>query len=89
MRVAVIGAGIVGVTTAQALREDGHAVTVFERRGSVATEASFANAGFLAPGYVTPWASPDMPGKVVSQFFQRDAAVRLAGVHRPVGLLPR
>jgi D-amino-acid dehydrogenase len=83
MRVAVIGAGIVGVTTAQALCEDGHEVTVFERRGSVATEASFANAGFLAPGYVTPWASPDMPAKVMSQFFQRDAAVRLAGVPGP------
>jgi D-amino-acid dehydrogenase len=83
MKVAVIGAGIVGVTTAQALHEDGHEVTVFERRGSVATEASFANAGFLAPGYVTPWASPDMPGKVMSQFFQRDAAVRLAGVPGP------
>jgi D-amino-acid dehydrogenase len=83
MRVAVIGAGIVGVTTAQALREDGHTVTVFERRGSVATEASFANAGFLAPGYVTPWASPDMPGKVMSQLFARDSAVRLAGVPGP------
>ncbi len=83
MKVAVIGAGIVGVTTAQALREDGHSVTVFERRGSVATESSFANAGFLAPGYVTPWASPDMPRKVMSQFFARDAAVRLAGVPGP------
>lgn len=83
MKIAVIGAGIVGVTTAHALREDGHAVTVFERRGSVATEASFANAGFLAPGYVTPWASPDMPRKVMSQLFARDAAVRLAGVPGP------
>jgi D-amino-acid dehydrogenase len=80
MRIAVVGAGIVGITTAHALRSDGHDVTVFERRGSVATESSFANAGFLAPGYVTPWASPDMPRKVVSQLFSRDAAVRLAGV---------
>ncbi len=83
MRIAVIGAGIVGVTTAHALRADGHEVTVFERRGSVATESSFANAGFLAPGYVTPWASPDMPGKVLSQLFGRDAAVRLVGVPGP------
>jgi D-amino-acid dehydrogenase len=83
MRIAVIGAGIVGVTSAHALRADGHEVTVFERRGSVATEASFANAGFLAPGYVTPWASPDMPGKVLSQLFARDAAVRLVGVPGP------
>jgi len=83
MRIAVVGAGIVGVTTAQALREDSHTVTVFERRGSVATESSFANAGWLAPGYVTPWASPDMPRKVMSQLFARDAAARLVGVPGP------
>jgi D-amino-acid dehydrogenase len=83
MRVAVIGAGIVGVTTAQALQEDGHEVTVFERQGSVATESSFANAGWLAPGYVTPWAAPGALRKVVGQWFERDAAVRLAGVPGP------
>ena len=66
MRVAVIGAGIVGVTTAYELAADGHEVTVFERRGSVAAEASFANAGVVAPGYVTPWAAPGMPRKVLA-----------------------
>ncbi len=83
MRVAVIGAGIVGVTTAQALHEDGHEVTVFERQGSVATESSFANAGWLAPGYVTPWAAPGMLRKVLGQWFARDAAVHLAGLPGP------
>ncbi len=83
MRVAVIGAGIVGVTTAHALHEDGHEVTVFERQGSVATESSFANAGWLAPGYVTPWAAPGMLRKVLGQWFARDAAVRLAGLPGP------
>ncbi len=53
MRVAVIGAGIVGVTTAYELAAQGHEVGVFERRGSVASEASFANAGIT-----TPWAAP-------------------------------
>lgn len=83
MRVAVIGAGIVGITTAHALLEDGHEVTVFERQGSVATEGSFANAGFVAPGYVTPWAAPGMAAKVLGQMFSRDAAVRMAGVPGP------
>ena len=77
MRVAVVGAGIVGVTTAFELGADGHEVTVFERRGSVAAETSFANAGVVAPGYVTPWAAPGMPGKVLRSLFQKHGAVRL------------
>ena len=77
MRVAVIGAGIVGVTTAFELAVDGHAVTVFERRAAVAEEASFANAGVVAPGYVTPWAAPGMPGKIAGYLMRRHAPVRL------------
>ncbi len=77
MRVAVIGAGIVGVTTAFELAVDGHEVTVFERRAAVAEEASFANAGVVAPGYVTPWASPGMPGKVAGHLLRRHAPVRV------------
>src|SRR5256885_16751862 len=77
MRIAVIGAGIVGVTTAFELAGDGHEVTVYERRGSVAAETSFANAGVVAPGYVTPWAAPDMPSKVLRSLFEKHGAVRL------------
>ena len=77
MKVAVIGAGIVGVTTAFELAVDGHAVTVFERRASVAEEASFANAGVVAPGYVTPWAAPGMAAKVAGFLMRRHAPVRV------------
>jgi D-amino-acid dehydrogenase len=77
MRVAVIGAGIVGVTTAFELAVDGHEVTVFERRAAVAEEASFANAGVVAPGYVTPWASPGMPGKIAGLLLRHHAPVRV------------
>ena len=83
MRIAVIGAGIVGVTTAYELCADGHEVTVFERRSAAAEETSFANAGIVAPGYVTPWAAPGMPGKVFRQLFQRHGAIKLAW---PLGL---
>ena len=86
MHVAVIGAGIVGVTTAYELARDGHQVTVFERRSSVAVETSFANAGLLAPGYVAPWAAPGLLRKVIGQWTkpgQRDAAVRLAALPGP------
>ena len=77
MKIAVIGAGIIGVTTAYELGRDGHEVTVFERRGAAAEETSFANAGIVAPGYVTPWATPGMPRKVLGQMLQRHASVRV------------
>jgi D-amino-acid dehydrogenase len=80
VKIAVIGAGIVGVTTAYELAADGHEVTVFERRGSVAAEGSFANAGIVAPAYVTPWAAPGMPAKLLRQLFSAHAAVRVSGV---------
>jgi D-amino-acid dehydrogenase len=80
MRVAVVGAGIIGVTTAYELAVLGHEVEVFERRASVAAEGSFANAGVVAPGYVTPWAAPGMAWKVLKQMFGRDAAVRFGGL---------
>jgi len=84
MRVAVIGAGVIGVTTAYELAQDGHAVTVFERRGSVAAECSFANAGLLAPGYVAPWSAPGMPRKLLAHLFSAHAPVRV-GAHLGAG----
>jgi D-amino-acid dehydrogenase len=77
MNIAVVGAGIIGVTTAYELAADGHRVTVFERRGAVAEETSFANAGVVAPGAVTPWAAPGMPAKVARYLFSRHAPVRV------------
>jgi D-amino-acid dehydrogenase len=68
---------VVGVTTAYELCADGHDVTVFERRGTVAAESSFANAGLVAPGYVAPWAAPGMPGKVLSHLGRAHAPVRV------------
>ncbi len=77
MRIAVIGAGVIGTTSAYELACDGHEVTVFERRSAAAEESSFANAGVLAPGYVTPWAGPGMPAKVARYLFSRHAPVKL------------
>ncbi len=80
MQIAVVGAGVIGVTTAYELAADGHDVVVYERRDSVAAEASFANAGLVAPGYVSPWAAPGMLGKVVSHLGRAHAPVRVAGM---------
>lgn len=81
MKVAVVGAGIIGVTTAYELSLRGHETVVMERRSGVAAETSFANAGVLAPGYVTPWAAPGMPLKVLRHLFSRHAPVRLGGIN--------
>jgi D-amino-acid dehydrogenase len=79
VRVAVIGAGIVGVTTAYEVVAMGHEVTVFERCGSVAAQASFANAGIVAPGYCAPWAAPGLPWKALRQLLSRHAPLRAGG----------
>ncbi len=60
MKIAIVGAGIAGVTTAWELAADGHEVTVFERHGAVAEEASFANAGLLSQAALMPWPAPGM-----------------------------
>ncbi len=84
MRVIVVGAGIIGVTTAYELAAEGLSVAVVDRRTGVAQETSFGNAGVIAPGYVTPWAAPGMPGKVLSYLFKPAAPV----IFRPA-LSPR
>jgi len=75
MRIVVVGAGIIGVCAAHALRQAGFDVTVVERRSGVAQEASFANAGVMAPGYVGPWAAPGMPRKVLAYLLRPEAPV--------------
>lgn len=64
MKVIVLGAGVIGTTTAYYLAKSGHQVTVLERQSGPALETSFANAGEISPGYSTPWAAPDIPKKV-------------------------
>ncbi|GAB3502235.1 D-amino acid dehydrogenase [Curvibacter fontanus] len=78
MKIAVIGAGIIGVTTAWELARDGHEITVFERRIAAAEEGSFANTGILAPGYTTPWATPGMPFNILRHLLSRHAPVRFS-----------
>ncbi|MDP2263993.1 MAG: FAD-dependent oxidoreductase [Hydrogenophaga sp.] len=53
MKIAVVGAGVVGITTAYELTLDGHEVTVFDRRHTAAEEASFANGSVITPGWST------------------------------------
>ena len=63
MRIVVLGAGVIGVTSAWYLARAGHEVTVVDRQAGPALETSYANAGEISPGYSSPWAAPGVPLK--------------------------
>ncbi|MFO0292085.1 MAG: D-amino acid dehydrogenase [Rhodospirillales bacterium] len=76
MRIAVLGGGIVGVTTAYALALDGHEVVVVDRQPRAANETSFSNAGMVAPGHAYTWASPRAPKILLKSLWRDDTALR-------------
>ena len=73
MKITVLGAGVVGVTTAYYLAKAGHAVTVIDRQPGPALETSFANAGQVSFGYCGPWAAPGIPMKALKWLFEEHA----------------
>lgn len=77
MRVLVLGAGVVGVTTAYYLAKQGYEVVVVDRQPSVANETSFANAGQISFGYASPWAAPGIPFKALKWMLQKHAPFSL------------
>jgi D-amino-acid dehydrogenase len=79
MRVVILGAGVIGTSTAWYLARAGHEVTVLERQAAPALETSFANAGEVSPGYSAPWAAPGLPLKAIKWIFMR---------HRPLVVWP-
>ena len=80
MKVLVLGAGVIGVTTAYYLNEAGHEVTVIDRQPGPAMETSFANAGEISPGYSSPWAAPGVPLKAIKWLMSK---------HGPLVIRPR
>jgi D-amino-acid dehydrogenase len=73
MKVVVLGAGVIGVTSAWYLAKAGHEVTVIDRQPAAALETSFANAGEISPGYSSPWAAPGIPMKALKWMFMEHA----------------
>lgn len=76
MKALVLGAGIVGITTAYELNRDGHEVTVIDREAEPAAFTSYGNAGMIAPGHAYAWSSPAAPGILLKSLWRNDQALR-------------
>jgi len=73
MKIAVLGAGVVGVTSAWFLARAGHEVTVVDRQDAVAMETSFANGGQISISHAEPWANPATPKQVLKWLGREDS----------------
>ena len=79
----VIGGGVVGLTTAWALLERGHRVTLVERDAAVAAGASHANGGQLSYRYVSPLADAGVPLKALRWLLDPDGPLRFKPLATP------
>ncbi|MEO5372978.1 MAG: D-amino acid dehydrogenase [Alphaproteobacteria bacterium] len=73
MKIIVMGAGVVGVSAAHRLAEDGHEVVVVDRRPGAGLETSFANGGQISASHAEPWANPSTPWKALKWLGREDA----------------
>ena len=73
MHILVLGAGVVGTTTAWYLQKQGHQVTVVDRQNQAGLETSYANGGQISVSHAEPWANPSAPLKVLKWLFQPEA----------------
>ena len=89
MRIVIIGAGIIGATTAYYLSREGHEVTVVERQPEPGMETSFANGGLVTPSMADPWAAPGVPMMLLKGLGRADAPFVLRPAAIPREALPR
>ena len=75
--VIVIGAGLIGITTAWYLSERGFNVTVLERLEGPGLETSFANGALLTPSEADPWNSPGTFGRMLRWLGREDSPLLL------------
>ena len=73
MKVVILGAGVIGVTSAWYLSKDGHDVTVIDRQPTAGLETSFANGGQISVSHAEPWANPEAPKKIFKWLGREDA----------------
>src|SRR5262245_13885175 len=87
VRIVILGAGVIGATTAYYLARDGHEVTVVERQSEAGTETSFANGGLVTPSMADPWAAPGVPAMLLKALGRDDApfVLRLRAIPGMIG----
>lgn len=73
MKVTILGAGVIGVSSAWFLRKAGFEVTVIDRQPEPALETSFANGGQVSVSQSEPWAGPGAPLKVLKWLWRDDS----------------
>src|SRR5438105_11272166 len=73
MKVLVLGAGVIGVTSAWYLAKSGHEVTLLDRHDAAGEETSFANGGQISVSHAAPWANPHVPAKILRWLGREDA----------------
>ena len=73
----VVGAGVVGTTTALYLAREGLSVQVIDARAEAGLETSFANGGLVTPSTALPWCSPAVPGLLLRWLGREDAPLLL------------
>ncbi|WP_231873662.1 FAD-dependent oxidoreductase [Acetobacter tropicalis] len=75
--ITVVGGGVIGLTTAYALIQAGHGVTLVEREDHVGEQASFGNGGQLSYRYVRPLADAGVPQEALSWMFRAESPISL------------
>jgi D-amino-acid dehydrogenase len=73
VKVIVLGAGVIGVSSAWYLSKLGHDVVVVDRQPAAGLETSFANGAQVSVSQSEPWATPSAPMKVIKWLFKEDA----------------
>jgi len=76
MHICIIGAGVIGVTSAWALARAGHDVTVLEAREAAGLATSYANGGQLSYSYVAPLAEPGVFRSLPGWLLKHDSPLR-------------
>jgi len=76
MQILILGAGVIGITTAYELSKAGHDVTIIDRKSKPALETSYGNAGLIAPGHSYAWTTPKLPKNLFMSLFEKQRVFR-------------